>query len=214
MASNRDPRKKYRTNRQKLTEARTRARRQKQSTAPKPTSSSTRSTTKGTSKKVTSDSQRNSRRGTGAKVTRSQRPPAANRRVSTGIIGTTNQPGTKTKYTGPPGLGKNPPLRIASRGAKVASIVNPRTDLPTKIGAGIGLAADLYQSSRKPKSPKPKMKSAPGIDKGAVKKAKSDAKETNRQSKAASFDRAFAAARKAGKKTFTWKGKSYSTKLK
>ena len=29
-----------------------------------------------------------------------------------------------------------------------------------------------------------------------------------------SFDKAFAAARKAGKKTFMWKGKSYSTKVK
>jgi hypothetical protein len=31
---------------------------------------------------------------------------------------------------------------------------------------------------------------------------------------ASSFDSSFAAARKAGKSTFTWRGKKYNTKLK
>jgi hypothetical protein len=38
--------------------------------------------------------------------------------------------------------------------------------------------------------------------------------EGRRREGAASFDRAFAAARKAGKQTFIWRGKSYNTKLK
>ena len=38
--------------------------------------------------------------------------------------------------------------------------------------------------------------------------------EGRRREGAASFDRAFAAARRAGKKTFIWRGKSYNTKLK
>ena len=38
--------------------------------------------------------------------------------------------------------------------------------------------------------------------------------EGRRREGAKSFDRAFAAARRAGKKTFIWRGKSYNTKLK
>jgi hypothetical protein len=38
--------------------------------------------------------------------------------------------------------------------------------------------------------------------------------EERRRNSAKDFDRAFAAARRAGKKTFTWRGKSYNTKLK
>jgi len=42
--------------------------------------------------------------------------------------------------------------------------------------------------------------------------AKADAE--NRRNAAADFDRTFAAARKAGKKEFTWRGRKYNTKLK
>ena len=38
--------------------------------------------------------------------------------------------------------------------------------------------------------------------------------EGRRREGAKSFDRAFAAARRAGKETFIWRGKSYNTKLK
>ena len=38
--------------------------------------------------------------------------------------------------------------------------------------------------------------------------------EERRRNSAKDFDRAFAAARRAGKKTFMWRGKSYNTKLK
>lgn len=43
---------------------------------------------------------------------------------------------------------------------------------------------------------------------------KSQEKELSRKASASNFDRAFAAARKAGKKTFIWRGKKYTTKTK
>jgi hypothetical protein len=39
-------------------------------------------------------------------------------------------------------------------------------------------------------------------------------KELSRKAAASNFDQAFAKARRAGKKTFTWRGKRYTTKLK
>ena len=43
---------------------------------------------------------------------------------------------------------------------------------------------------------------------------KAKEKALGRKAIAESFDRAFAAARKAGKKTFTFRGKKYNTKMK
>ena len=45
------------------------------------------------------------------------------------------------------------------------------------------------------------------------KKKKTTTDKTTTKKKDGAFDRAFAAARKAGKKTFNYKGKSYNTKL-
>ena len=98
--------------------------------------------------------------------------------------------------------------------AKVGTLLNPKSDVPAKVAAAASLVADALASRQKPKTKSTPVKKTPGMSKGAVKKAKADAKETNRQSAAKSFDRAFAAARKAGKKEFTWRGKRYNTKLK
>ena len=57
--------------------------------------------------------------------------------------------------------------------------------------------------------PKPKKKMA---SMGSDYKAKE--KKLSRAAGAANFDAAFAKARKAGKKTFTWRGKKYTTKMK
>jgi hypothetical protein len=43
---------------------------------------------------------------------------------------------------------------------------------------------------------------------------KAKEKELSRKAIASNFDQAFAAARRAGKKTFTWRGKKYTTKMK
>jgi len=48
----------------------------------------------------------------------------------------------------------------------------------------------------------------------AAKQETAKANAQRRRDSAASFDRAFASARGAGKSTFTWRGKSYNTKLK
>lgn len=76
--------------------------------------------------------------------------------------------------------------------------------------------------AKKEKSKKPKKPTKPGqtaADKARqAKKQAATKKEIARRSKkkgfsARSFDNAFAAARKAGKKEFTWRGKRYNTKL-
>ena len=43
---------------------------------------------------------------------------------------------------------------------------------------------------------------------------KAQERKLSRAAGAANFDAAFAKARKAGKKTFTWRGKKYTTKKK
>ena len=206
MASNRDPRKSYRVNRRgrRITSSADRAKRVKKSTVPRPTSSSTRGSTKGSSRRVTT--------GQGGSRARFAKPKAR----STGLIGTRNTPTTKTTYSGPPGLGKvkfNPSKRI-STAAKIGAIVNPKTDLPAKAVAAGSLVKDSLKSlNKRPSRTKDKVKPTPGMAKGAVKKAKSDAAATNKASTIKSFDSAFSKARKAGKKTFTWRGKSYTTKM-
>ena len=209
MAHNRDPQKSYRTNRRgrKVTSSSDRSKRSKKSTVPRPTSSSTRASTKGSSKRVT----------TGKGGTRARVKPKAK---STGLIGSTGN--APKRYVGPPGLGKKrTPGRFTDKPQVKANVKALQNSLPAKLlksGGKVGAALTLAEAvkaglTQKPKN-KTKIKPSPGMSKPAVKQAKKDAKETNRQSKAASFDRAFASARKAGKTTFTWNGKSYNTKLK
>ena len=92
---------------------------------------------------------------------------------------------------------------------KVGTIVNPRTDLPAKLGATASLIADLATRT-KGKPAKPARRGMSSMGKGY----KAKEKEASRKAVASNFDRAFAAARKAGKKTFTWRGKTYTTKMK
>ena len=222
MAHNRDPRKSYRTNRRgrRITSSSDRSRRSKKSTVPKPTSSSTRASTKGASSRVTT--------GQGGRRTNSPR------RVSTGLIGTTNQPGTKQTYVGPPGTGKPARFNPANR-RPVSKVV------PTKQGMkgggqlrGLGtavLAGALATGSlRNPVSAAKKKEAKQSIGKyntrdkdGKVRnRLKVGAKKVGGKivgpkrvgTEAQSFDRAFAKAKKEGKKTFEWNGKTYNTKVK
>lgn len=144
----------------------------------------------------------------GAQGPRTAPVQGPSRRVS-GLIGSRNTPATKTT-SGPPKVS----AKTARTVAKVGTLVNPRSDVPAKVVAAASLVAEALSSRKKPKAKSTPVKKTPGMSKGAVKKAKADAKETNRQSAAKSFDRAFAAARKAGKKEFTWRGKRYNTKMK
>lgn len=130
----------------------------------------------------------------------------------------------KPKAGGPPtpGVKFNPSKRRFSDNPQVKANVKALQNSPLKYIKGVtskaGAALTIAEAGKAALTPKQgektKTKPTPGMSKGAVARAKSDASKTNRQSKSASFDRAFAAARKAGKKTFVWQGKKYNTKMK
>lgn len=214
MASNRDPRKSYRRrSRTTVTSSSNRSARSKKSTVPKPTSSSTRSSTKGSSSRVTT--------GQGGARAKVKTKP-----TSTGLIGTRNTPATKTTYTGPktPGVSFNPSKRVQrfSDKPQVKANVKALQSSPLgkllkggKVAGALAIAQTVKGAldSRKPKAqnkpdPKPKKSASFG------KNYKSQEKQLSRKANAANFDAAFAKARKAGKKVFTWRGKQYTTKLK
>ena len=144
-------------------------------------------------------------RGAQGPATPPQQGPS--RRVS-GMIGSRTTPATKTK-TQPPGTGKpprfNPRIKTA---AKVGTLVNPRSDLPAKAVAAASLAMDAVKALQNKPKPKKKPMSSMG------KNYKAQEKELSRKAVASNFDQAFAKARRAGKKTFTWRGKTYNTRLK
>ena len=126
----------------------------------------------------------------------------------TGRRGGANQPAR----SGPP-RPKTPkvPGKFVKTAAKVGTILNPKTDLPAKAVAAGSLAIDAARALRgKPKAKKGTGK--PMASMGSDYKAKE--KKLSRAAAAANFDAAFAKARRAGKKTFTWRGKRYNTKLK
>ena len=210
MASNRDPRPSYRRrSRKTVTSSSNRSTRSKKSTAPKPTSSSTRASTKGSSSRVTT--------GQGGSRAKVKIKPK-----STGLIGTRNTPATKTKYTGPktPGVKFNPSNRTTpkGKGGKGGGAI--------KATLTAGLAGALSSGKlRNPVSKAKKREAAKSI--GKYNTRDKDGTVRNRKkvgpkkvgvgkvgTEAQNFDKAFAAARKAGKSTFTWKGKKYNTKMK
>ena len=201
MASNRDPRPSYRRrSRKTVTSSSNRSTRSKKSTAPKPTSSSTRSSTKGSSSRVT----------TGQGGSRARVKPKVK---STGLIGTRNTPATKTKVTGPPGLGNKPKFNPSNK-VKIASgigtVLNPRSDIPAKILGAASVAKGVYDAVTKKEKTKPRKKPSASMGKDYKKQEK----KLSRKANASNFDQAFAKARKAGKSTFTWRGKKYNTKTK
>ena len=214
MASNRDPRKPYRRrDRKTVTSSSNRSTRSKKSTAPKPTSSSTRSSTKGSSSRVTT--------GQGGSRAKVKTKPQ-----STGLIGTRNTPATKTNYTGP----KTPGVKFDPKNRTKPSVkVKPGGGIGTAAAqtAGLYIAGKLAETAGKPgqsrmsrlgiqgpakpeKKSKPKKKPMASMGKDY----KSQEKELSSKANASNFDNAFAKARKAGKSTFTWRGKKYNTKLK
>ena len=147
-------------------------------------------------------------RGASGPATAPQQGPS--RRVS-GMIGSRTTPATKTT-SGPPSS-KTPkvPGKFVKTAAKVGTILNPKTDLPAKAVAAGSLAIDAARALRgKPKAKKGTGK--PMASMGSNYKEKE--KKLSRAAGAANFDAAFAKARRAGKKTFTWRGKRYNTKLK
>ena len=121
----------------------------------------------------------------------------------TGRRGGPNQPakpGNKPRF--------DPRIRTA---AKVGTLVNPRSDLPAKAVAAASLVGDAIQALRSKPKPTPKPKK-PMANMGSNYKAQE--KDLSRKAVISNFDQAFAKARRAGKKTFTWRGKTYNTRLK
>lgn len=128
----------------------------------------------------------------------------------TGRRGGPNQPAR----SGPPRPAGPKASRVGSQmrtAAKVGTLVNPRSDLPAKALAAASLAIDAANALRgKPSAKKGTGKPMASMGKDYKKKEK----ELGRKAIASNFDQAFAAARRAGKKEFTWRGKRYNTKMK
>ena len=136
------------------------------------------------------------------------------RRVPTTMGGDTGRRGgaNQPARSGPPRPARPKASRVGSQlrtAAKVGTIVNPRSDIPAKAVAAASLLADLMKQRQQGKT-KPAKRGMSSMGKDY----KAKEKELGRKAIAQSFDRAFAAARKAGKKTFTFRGKKYNTKLK
>ena len=164
----------------------------------------------GSKDKMTVSGQRSIKGGPrGAQGPRTAPQQGPSRKPKGGLIGTRKTPATKTT-TKPPGIGNKPKFDPRVRtAAKVGTILNPRSDIPAKLLAAGSLAADAYKALRRPKAKaKPKKMASMGSN------YKAQEKKLSRAAGAANFDSAFAKARKAGKKTFTWRGKKYTTKLK
>ena len=164
----------------------------------------------GSKDKMTVSGQRNIKGGPrGAQGPANPPQQGPSRRVS-GMIGSRTTPATKTK-TQPPGTGKPPRFdpRIKTA-AKVGTLVNPRSNLPAKAVAAASLAMDAVKALQNKAKPKPKKKPMASMGKNY----KTQEKELSRKAVASNFDQAFAKARRAGKKTFTWRGKTYNTRLK
>lgn len=151
-------------------------------------------------------------------------------------------PMPKSKPSGPPiqnavsqsirNLGKPPaplPKPSASRVDKVISAVK-KSALPVGVAGATGLALSGSQGSKKtevrmPASQTPstsRPESPPQFQGTGERSAEANAKKQEdakanaekRRKSAKNFDAAFADARKAGKKEFTWRGKQYNTKYK
>lgn len=204
MASNRDPRKDYRINRRgrKVTSSSDRSARSKKASAPRPTSSSTRASTKGSSKRVTT--------GQGGSRARVRVKP-----TSTGLIGTRNTPATKSTYSGPPKT-KGPTLSRISKQLAKAQTKQARVRGGV-VGAGAtALTAAVVKNQANLKQQRQDSKYNQGAAYRAQQKKLPKVKmpEAPKKTTAAqSFDKAFGKARKAGKKKFTWRGKTYTTKM-
>lgn len=171
----------------------------------------------GSKDKMTVSGQRNIKGGPrGAQGPANPPVQGPSRRTPTAIGGDTGRRGgpNQPAKSGPPRPAGPKASRVGSQmrtAAKVGTLVNPRSDLPAKAIAAASLALDAANALRG----KPSAKKGTGKPMASMgKNYKAKEKELGRKAAASNFDQAFAAARKAGKKEFTWRGKRYNTKLK
>lgn len=171
----------------------------------------------GSPDKMTVSGQRNIKggpRGAQGPATPPQQGPS--RRLPTAMGGDTGRRGSANQpaRSGPPRLAGPKASRVGRQirtAAKVGTLINPRSDIPTKAAAAAGLLMDLADGARA-KAKKRKGTGKPMASMGKDYKKKE--KQLSRKAAASNFDQAFAKARKAGKKEFTWRGKRYNTKMK
>ena len=171
----------------------------------------------GSKDKMTVSGQRNIKGGPrGAQGPANPPVQGPSRRTPTAIGGDTGRRGgpNQPARSGPPRPAGPRAGRVGSQirtAAKVGTLVNPRADLPAKALAAASLAMDAAKALRG----KPTAKKGTGKPMASMgKDYKAKEKELGRKAIASNFDQAFAKARKAGKKTFTWRGKRYTTKMK
>lgn len=171
----------------------------------------------GSKDKMTVSGQRNIKGGPrGAQGPANPPVQGPSRRTPTAIGGDTGRRGgpNQPAKSGPPRPAGPKASRVGSQirtAAKVGTLVNPRADLPAKAIAAASLAMDAAKALRR----KPAAKKGTGKPMASMgKDYKAKEKEAGRKAIASNFDQAFAKARKAGKKTFTWRGKKYTTKMK
>ena len=170
----------------------------------------------GSKDKMTVSGQRNIKGGPrGAQGPANPPVQGPSRRTPTAMGGDTGRRGSANQpaRSGPPRPAGPKAGRIGSQmrtAASLGTLVNPRSDVPAKVVAAASIVSDLLKNTSKGGSKKGTGK--PMASMGKDYKAKE--KEAGRKAIASNFDQAFAAARKAGKKEFTWRGKRYNTKMK
>ena len=170
----------------------------------------------GSKDKMTVSGQRNIKGGPrGAQGPANPPVQGPSRRTPTAMGGDTGRRGgpNQPARSGPPRPAGPRAGRIGSQmrtAASLGTLVNPRSDVPAKVVAAASIVSDLLKNTGKGGSKKGTGK--PMASMGKDYKAKE--KEAGRKAIASNFDQAFAAARRAGKKEFTWRGKRYNTKMK
>ena len=178
----------------------------------------------GSKDKMTVSGQRNIKGGPrGAQGPANPPVQGPSRRTPTAIGGDTGRRIPQNKY-GTAGTPKSgPPM---PKTPKTPGKISAKSVSNLKAAAqivGLELAGKLAQTAGKtgqsrmsrlgvqgPAKPAPARRGMSSMGKDY----KAKEKEAGRKAIASNFDQAFAAARKAGKKEFTWRGKRYNTKMK
>lgn len=233
MADNRDPRKRSRTRRQLRTSSSGRAARSKASAkdTPRPTSSTDRAKQQGKgSSKVTTGKGGKNAPPRGAQGPRTPPVQGPSRKVS-GIIGTRQGSTSAPKNTPPTTKPKNtikPTTKPTVKGGKGGK--GGGSGLKTTLAAGMvtALATGSLRNPVSQAKEKERKQNKDKIEKRSVGKYNTQDKDGTVRSRAKvgpakvgpgkvgtiaqAFDKAYASAKKSGKKTFTFKGKKYTTK--
>ena len=174
----------------------------------------------GSKDKMTVSGQRNIKGGPrGAQGPANPPVQGPSRRTPTAIGGDTGRRGgpNQPARSGPPKSNTpKTPGRFVDKPQVKANVKALQSSLPAKVltaGNKVAMALTLAEAAKQLVDKKPKKGTGkPMASMGKDYKAKE--KEAGRKAIASNFDQAFAKARKAGKKTFTWRGKLYTTKMK